>query len=75
MDAVEISIHANKADYLAKNKYLQGKTFIQSSDSHLPDQIGTTYCYLQMETVSFDEIRKALHQQEKRQVFMREEVE
>ncbi|MDR0368240.1 MAG: PHP domain-containing protein [Bacteroidales bacterium] len=75
MDAVEISIHANKADYLAKNKYLQGKTFIQSSDSHLPDQIGTTYCYLQMETASFDEIRKALHQQEKRQVFMREEIE
>jgi PHP family Zn ribbon phosphoesterase len=75
MDAVEISIHAKKADYLVKNKYLQGKTFIQSSDSHLTNQIGTTYCYLQMETVSFEEIRKALHGEEGRGVLMKEEVE
>ena len=72
MDAVEISIHAKKADYLAKNKYLQGKTFIQSSDSHLTNQIGTTYCYLQMESISFDEIRKALHGEEGRGVLMKE---
>ena len=75
MDAVEISFHTNKADYLAKNKYLQGKTFIQSSDSHMPNQIGTTYCYLQMEQISFDEIRKALHTEEGRSVLMKEEVE
>lgn len=75
MDAVEISIHAKKADYLAKNKYLQGKTFVQSSDSHLPSQMGSTYCYLQMESISFDEIRKALHGQEGRSVLVIEEVE
>ena len=75
MDAVEISFHTNKTDYLAKNKYLQGKTFIQSSDSHMPNQIGTTYCYLEMETISFEEIRKALHGKEGRKVLMKEEVE
>jgi len=75
VDAVELSIHSLKADYLTKNKYLQGKTFIQSSDSHLPNQIGTTYCYLQMENISFEEIRKALHGEEGRRVLMREEVE
>ena len=75
MDAVEISFHTNKADYLAKNKYLQGKTFIQSSDSHLPGQIGGAYCYLQMKNISFEEIRRALHNEDGRKVLMREEVE
>ena len=74
IDAVEISIHAKKADYLVKNKYLNGKTFIQSSDSHLPCQIGTTYCYLQMGAISFEEIQKTLHGQDGRKVLLREDV-
>jgi PHP family Zn ribbon phosphoesterase len=68
VDAVEISRNTTKEDYLAKNKYLQQKTFIQSSDAHYPNQIGSTYCYFNMENISFEEIKLALHQKEGRGV-------
>jgi PHP family Zn ribbon phosphoesterase len=68
VDAVEISHNTTKDDYLTKNKYLKQKTFIQSSDAHYPDQIGSTYCYFDIENLSFEEIKLALHQKDGRSV-------
>jgi PHP family Zn ribbon phosphoesterase len=44
--------------------------FTRSSDAHQPDVIGTAPCYLKMETRSFDEIRKALHGEDGREVLL-----
>ncbi|MDR1878237.1 MAG: PHP domain-containing protein [Bacteroidales bacterium] len=74
VDAVELSIHSTKADYLSKNSYLQGQTFIQSSDAHYPCQIATAVCWLLMHSVSFEEIRKTLHKENGRMVFTQEEL-
>jgi PHP family Zn ribbon phosphoesterase len=70
VDAVELSIHTTKSDYLKKNKYLEKKTFIQSSDAHYPEQIATAFCWMQMENITFDEIRKALKNEDGRNVFI-----
>ncbi|MDR0603169.1 MAG: PHP domain-containing protein [Bacteroidales bacterium] len=74
VDAVELSIHTSKSDYLKKNKYLEKKTFIQSSDAHFPEQIATAVCWLKMEKISFSEIRKALKREDGRNVFTEEEL-
>ena len=68
IDAVEISHNTTREAYLLKNKYLKQKTFIQSSDAHYPDQIGSSFCYFNIEKLSFDEIRLALRQEEGRSV-------
>ena len=68
VDAVEISGNTTRENYLLKNKYLAQKTFIQSSDAHYPHQIGSVCCYFNMETLSFEEIKWALHQKEGRGV-------
>ena len=68
IDAVEISHNTNREDYLSKNKYLKQKTFIQSSDAHYPDRIGSAHCYFNIENFSFEEIKWALHQKEGRSV-------
>jgi PHP family Zn ribbon phosphoesterase len=68
IDAVEISHNTTQENYLLKNKYLKQKTFIQSSDSHYIDQIGSSYCCFNMEGLSFDEIRLALRGKQERSV-------
>jgi PHP family Zn ribbon phosphoesterase len=68
IDAVEISHNTTEENYLSKNKYLKQKTFIQSSDAHYTDQIGSACCYFNIETLSFEEIRLALHQENGRSV-------
>jgi PHP family Zn ribbon phosphoesterase len=68
IDAVEISCNTTREDYLSKNKYLQQKTFIQSSDAHYPHQIGSACCWFNMQSICFDEIKLALHQKEGRSV-------
>ena len=68
VDAVEISRNTTREAYLSKNNYLKQKTFIQSSDAHYPDQIGSACCYFSIEKLSFEEIKLALHQKEGRRV-------
>jgi PHP family Zn ribbon phosphoesterase len=68
IDAVEISRNTTREDYLSKNKYLQKKTFIQSSDAHYLYQIGSSYCCFNIENISFEEIKMALHQKDGRSV-------
>jgi PHP family Zn ribbon phosphoesterase len=68
VDAVEISHNTTREHYLTKNKYLKQKTFIQSSDAHYPHQIGSAPCCFNIETLSFNEIKMALHQKDGRSV-------
>lgn len=67
-DAVELSEHGRKETILKSHSYLKGKSFIRSSDAHFPDKIGTTTCYFNIETRNFEEIRKALHNEDGRSV-------
>ena len=69
-DAVELSDRGDKEEILKTHKYLKNKMFTRSSDAHFPDRIGFSPCYLRMETRSFDEIRKALHGEDGREVLL-----
>ncbi|MBI9034851.1 MAG: PHP domain-containing protein [Bacteroidales bacterium] len=60
-DALGISRHITKENFLKKNAYLNDKTFIQNSDAHFVEDIGRVYTLFHMTDSSFEEIRKALH--------------
>jgi PHP family Zn ribbon phosphoesterase len=59
-DALEISYHISKTNFIKKNAYLKKFQFIQSSDSHYINTLGETYCNLIMEELSFEEFRLAI---------------
>lgn len=67
-DAVELSKHGDKEKILQQHPYLKDKMFTRASDAHLPDVIATAPCYFELETRSFEEIRKALHGEDGRSV-------
>lgn len=67
-DALEISKHISKEDFYKQYAYLKSFTLIQSSDSHFIDGIGDTCTLLEMNEISFDEIKKALAGNENRKV-------
>jgi len=67
-DALELSKHISYRQFIQKHEYLEGKTFIQSSDAHFIEDIGSAYTQFYMEEASFDEVRLALHGQQGRKV-------
>lgn len=69
-DALEISRHVSKDDFLNANTYLSGYTFIQSSDAHFPEDIGKTYSVFRLKETSFEEIKMALLKKEGREVVL-----
>lgn len=60
VDALELTRHISKEEFLKKNAYLKGKTFIKSSDAHLIDCVGEIYTEFYMKEASFNEVRMAL---------------
>jgi PHP family Zn ribbon phosphoesterase len=60
VDALELSRHTTIPAFLEKNKYLSKYPFIQSSDAHLPEDIGAIYTELEMDKISFSNIRQAI---------------
>ena len=60
VDALEISQHTTKSEFIKKNKYLKNYNFIQSSDAHYIDNIGNAWTNFFMERRSFEEIKMAL---------------
>jgi 3',5'-nucleoside bisphosphate phosphatase len=60
LDAIELSKHITREAFLEANSYLKNYTIIQSSDAHIPEEIGCVYSTLQCEHLSFEEIKMAL---------------
>lgn len=59
-DALEISKHVKKEDFLKKFAYLKKFMFTKSSDAHFVHIIGEVHCVLNMYDLTFDEFRKTL---------------
>ncbi|PKQ64970.1 histidinol-phosphatase [Labilibaculum filiforme] len=74
VDALEISMHITKEEFLSKNKYLKGYTFIQSSDAHYIENIGNVCTKFTMKEASFSEIKKALKGEDGRIVELEERL-
>lgn len=70
IDALELSKHISREEFISKNKYLKDKVFIKSSDAHLPELIGETTTIFVMEALNFEEIKKALHNIDNRTVII-----
>ncbi|MFA8436458.1 MAG: PHP domain-containing protein [Marinifilaceae bacterium] len=68
VDALELSPHVTKEEYLRKYGYLKNHVFIQSSDAHYIENIGDAVTRFTLEKLSFEEVRKALAGEGKRKV-------
>jgi len=73
VDALEISMHTTKKEFIRKNKYLKAYNFIQSSDAHYIGNIGNACTNFVMEELSFTEVRKALKMEDGRKIELEEE--
>lgn len=69
-DAFEISRHTTVEAILKKFPYLSKATFIRSSDAHHPDQMGTGFVFLEMEEISFNEIKMAIRNEKGRKAII-----
>lgn len=67
-DALEISKHVSKADFLRQHPELSGVTFIQDSDAHYLRHMGEVRNEFFIEKPDFEEIRMALHKKHGRHV-------
>ena len=70
IDALEISRHVRKADFLVLNSCLRDFTIIQSSDAHFPEDIGRVHSVFRLEEISFREIKMALAKEGGREVVL-----
>lgn len=68
VDALELSRHVKVDNFLKTNAYLSNHSFIQSSDAHYPDDIGTVYTELYIKEPTCNEIRMALHKENGRYI-------
>ena len=59
-EALELSPHTTREQFLQQNAYLSGYTFIRSSDAHYVDDIGKVFTSLSLPDLSFDSIRAAI---------------
>lgn len=73
VDALEISMHTTKKEFISKNNYLKGYNFIQSSDAHYIDNIGNVCTIFFMEELSFIEVRKAFKMEDGRKIKLEKE--
>jgi PHP family Zn ribbon phosphoesterase len=67
-DALEISPHTTPAKFCSLIPGLKAQTFIQCSDSHIPDTIGSAYTIFNIAQPTFDEVKLALHRTDGRYV-------
>ena len=68
IDALEIDYRTDLTEFLEKNKILRNYSFISSSDAHFPDGFSIRQTLFHMETLTFNEIRKALHREKGRSI-------
>lgn len=72
VDALEISKHTTKREFIKQNNYLADYSFIQSSDSHFPENIGNVKTIFQMNKKSFNEVKLAMKNEAGRKVMCNE---
>lgn len=71
VDAVELSHRTTKEEYVSKNSYLKNYTFVQNSDAHFLEQIGTAYTFFNIKNRNLQEMKLALHNQQDRFILNR----
>ena len=59
-EALELSPHTTREQFLQQNAYLSGYKFIRSSDAHYIDDIGKVFTIISLPDLSFDSIRTAI---------------
>ncbi|MCK9304137.1 MAG: PHP domain-containing protein [Bacteroidales bacterium] len=64
-DAVELSVNCNLQEFVKNNTFLAGRGIITSSDAHYPEDIGSAYTLLNLDTpdsgeISFENVKKAI---------------
>lgn len=64
--AIEISKQSSVEALLAQFPYLNGRSFIQSSDAHYLKEIANAFTHFYLKEASFEEVRMALAQEEGR---------
>lgn len=62
VDALELSARCNCDSFIKNNAYLDGNSFICSSDAHYVHDIGKCSTFLEMNQISFECIREAIKQ-------------
>jgi PHP family Zn ribbon phosphoesterase len=62
-DAFELSQRATHSNWKENPKLPEELVFIRSSDAHQPEDIGNQFSILEMETITFEEIKKAFKEQ------------
>jgi PHP family Zn ribbon phosphoesterase len=68
VDALEVSRHITPAKFVAQQRLTKPYTFIQSSDAHFPNDIGSVCTQFRLMEPSFQEIRMALKNENGRSV-------
>lgn len=68
-DALEIFNRSNLSVFRNEHPELAHFSFIKNSDAHLPPGIGTFYSFFDIENITFNEIKMALHGQNGRKVW------
>jgi len=66
VDAIELSPRTMAEDYKLQNSYLKNHTFINNSDAHFLEQIGTSFTYFYMMHRNLSEMKLALANQQDR---------
>ncbi|PKP11013.1 MAG: histidinol-phosphatase [Bacteroidetes bacterium HGW-Bacteroidetes-4] len=61
VDALELSRHISISDFKLLNPYLNNYPFIQSSDAHYRNDIGSVFTQLELPELSFNAIKNALN--------------
>lgn len=70
VDAVELSKHTTRQQFLATNSYLKKQVFIQDSDAHFPENIGDVFTQLKMKAPTIQEFKLALQGKDGREVLI-----
>lgn len=67
-DALELSLKNNAESFLAGHREVNGSTIITTSDSHFPENIGSSVTHFHIEKPCFAEIKMALANEQERRI-------
>ena len=68
LDGIEVSDMSKLQRLFLLQPELSQRAQYSASDAHFPEDIGRAYCKLNAEALTFEELRKALHQEDGRSI-------